>query len=188
MVREQRATFPVVAEPASVGDARRFVRAALYDWDADVFEESATLLVSEVVTNVLLHARTEAALVVRLDGDRLRVEVHDGSRLLPTAKHYGVEATTGRGVGLLDAMSAAWGVEVTGSGKVVWFELVAGDLSEAGAEPAEAAAWFDEVDLDDLEAALGGGRPLAPGPDDGDADPSLPAHDLGWRVLQAAAR
>lgn len=188
MGMEQRATFPVVAEPTSVGDARRFVRSALYGWDADAFEESATLLVSEVVTNVLLHAKTEAALVVRLGGDRLRVEVHDGSRLLPTAKHYGVEATTGRGIGLLDAMSAAWGVQATASGKVVWFELVADDLPDAGATPLETAAWFDEVDLDDLEAALDGGRALAAGSDDGDADPSFPAHDLGWRVLQTVGR
>lgn len=185
---EQQATFSVAAEPTSVGDARRFLRSALYGWDADGFEETATLLVSEVVTNVVLHARTAAALVVRLVEDRLRVEVRDGSPLLPIAKQYGIEATTGRGVGLLDAMSSAWGVEATASGKTVWFELEAGDPADGEATAADAGSYFDVDDLDALEAALSRQPPVGQGDDDGDGEAAVPAHDLGRRVLQVAGR
>jgi anti-sigma regulatory factor (Ser/Thr protein kinase) len=155
MVAEQHAGMVVAPEPASVGEARRFVRAALDEWDVDAFEETATLLVSEVVTNLVLHARTSGELLVRLSAGRLRVELHDGSPLLPTAKRYGLEATTGRGVGLLEAMTSGWGAELTPSGKRVWFELDVGTVAAGAGERAAAAAFFDTVDLGALEAELG---------------------------------
>ena len=157
---EQLVRMSVLPEPTSVGQARSFVRMTLDDWDADDFEEAATLLVSEVVTNLVLHARTAGELVVQLSDDRLRVELHDGTRSLPQAKRYGLEATTGRGIGLLETMSSSWGAEVTASGKRVWFELEAG---EPQTEVFDLSAFLDADDLADLDAAVEGGRRRAEG-------------------------
>ena len=153
MEAEQLVRMSVLPEPISVGRARSFLRTALDEWDADSFEEAATLLVSEVVTNLVLHARTVGELVVRLSDDRLLVELHDGTRSLPQAKHYGLEATTGRGIGLLETMSSAWGAEVTPSGKRVWFELEAG---EPQTPTFDVSAFFDADELAELDAAVDG--------------------------------
>ena len=152
---EQLVRMSVLPEPTSVGQARTFLRTALDDWDADAFEEAAALLVSEVVTNLVLHARTAGELVVQLSDDRLRVELHDGTRSLPQAKHYGLEATTGRGIGLLESMSSSWGAEVTPSGKRVWFELEAGEPQSVAFD---VSAFFDADELAELDAAVDGGR------------------------------
>ena len=60
-------------QPESVAVARREVRAVLDDWDADRFEWEVSQLVTELVTNVVLHARTGFDLSMELDGDRLRL-------------------------------------------------------------------------------------------------------------------
>ena len=171
MEAEQLVRMSVLPEPTSVGRARTFLRTTLDDWDADAFEEAATLLVSEVVTNLVLHARTAGELVVELSDDRLRVELHDGTRSLPQAKHYGLEATTGRGIGLLESMSSSWGAEVTPSGKRVWFELEAGESRSA---VFDVSAFFDADELADLDAAVDGGRHRVAGAVD---RPSAPMTD-----------
>jgi len=73
----------------------------------------------------LLHAGTPLAVVVVLDGDRVRVEVLDGSARLPIRKHYSAMSGTGRGLMLVEQIAQEWGSEpITGGpGKVVWFEL-----------------------------------------------------------------
>ncbi len=111
------------ATPASARDARRFVESALADAGLDPLSYTATVLVSELVANAVLHTDTPFEVVVRIDGDRARVEVHDGSGQLPARKHYSTLSGTGRGLLLVERMAAAWGATPTTSGKVVWFEL-----------------------------------------------------------------
>ena len=118
---EDRRFFPPT--PASAGAARRFVDAALSEPDVMAVGYAATMLVSELVANAVLHAGTPLEVVVAVDGDRVRVEVHDGSGRLPVRKHYSSLSATGRGLTLVDSMSVAWGAEPTVTGKVVWFEL-----------------------------------------------------------------
>lgn len=84
------------------------------------------LCLSEVVTNAVLHARTPSTLSVRVDGDRVRVEVADLDPTLPIRRDHDLRAPTGRGLRLLDELAASWGAEGHAHGKVVWFEL---DLS-----------------------------------------------------------
>jgi anti-sigma regulatory factor (Ser/Thr protein kinase) len=146
MPTEARADFP--AEPASAGHARRFVDATLRTWSCDRLLDIATLLVSELVANAVLHAGTVIGVVVRLDGDRLRVEVHDRSVRAPARKHYSSLATTGRGLLLVERMSAEWGVMVEDDGKNVWFEL---DQTLPARQPELDLFDFDQIDLDDLE-------------------------------------
>lgn len=108
---------------ASVPAARRFVRARLVEGVADV--DTATLLVSEVVTNAILHARTPVTLTVEVAHEVVRVTVRDGSPVPPRINAYPPTSATGRGMLLLDRLAKRWGVDRdpgTG-GKVVWFEV-----------------------------------------------------------------
>jgi anti-sigma regulatory factor (Ser/Thr protein kinase) len=117
----------------SVPLARRFVRQQLRESECDV--DTVVLLVSEVVTNAVLHARSDIRLSVELRGDVARVEVADSSPAAPRLHRFHVESATGRGLRLLDQLAIGWGVDPapahdgTGPGKVVWFEV--GAPSEA---------------------------------------------------------
>lgn len=109
--------------PGSAALARRFVDETLGGWGCEEVAEAARLLASELVTNAVLHARTDLAVVVRLVRGGVRVEVHDGNTAAPVVRHYEDEAMTGRGLSLVDQMASRWGVEYTRDGKAVWFEL-----------------------------------------------------------------
>lgn len=113
----------LTSTPASAGEARRFVESALDGAGAGALAFAATLLVSELVANAVLHAGTPVELVVAVDGERARVEVHDGSPQLPVRKRYSNLSGTGRGLMMVDRMASQWGAEPTADGKVVWFEL-----------------------------------------------------------------
>jgi anti-sigma regulatory factor (Ser/Thr protein kinase) len=110
--------------PASAGLARRFVAATLSGWGRDDVTDDVTLLVSELVTNAMLHARSDIALVVVVERGRLRVEVQDGSPTPPTPRVATSDAMTGRGMALVETLSADWGVRRTTGGKGVWFTLL----------------------------------------------------------------
>jgi PAS domain S-box-containing protein len=106
----------------SAREARRFVRAILREAGREGWAEAAELAVSEVVTNVVLHAHTPFDLTVRLLEDHARVEVRDRNPALPTQRDYDTQATTGRGMALVDAVTDAHGITALGAeGKVVWF-------------------------------------------------------------------
>jgi anti-sigma regulatory factor (Ser/Thr protein kinase) len=117
---EKRRTFP--STPASAGEARRFVESALARPEHLPLLYPATLLVSELVANAVLHTGTPIRVVVRT-GDRVRIEVHDGNAQLPVRKHYSNMSGTGRGLMLVERLATDWGAERTSTGKVVWFEL-----------------------------------------------------------------
>ncbi|MFP5318651.1 MAG: ATP-binding protein [Acidimicrobiia bacterium] len=154
---EVRADFP--AEPASAGRARRFVDATLRTWQCDGMVDVASLLVSELVANSVLHAGTPLAVVISLSSRRLRIEVLDGDPRTPARKHYSSMSTTGRGLMLVERMAADWGVRPTTSGKGVWFELDQTSPAEGG----DANWTVPEFDLDAIE-------PLD-GPDPADLSP-----------------
>ena len=118
---ERRQTFPAAA--ISAGHARRFVEGALDVAGLAPFSYAATLLVSELVANAVLHTGTSFDVVVRPGADRVRIEVHDGSPELPVRRHYSNMSGTGRGLMLVEQMAAGWGSDLTAKGKLVWFEL-----------------------------------------------------------------
>lgn len=114
------------AHPTSAGAARRFVRDVLHQWSASAREEPVLLCTDELVTNAIVHVHSEIEVVVRLDsgGDVIRVEVHDQSERPPLRRMPRVDADGGRGLQLVDAVSARWGVETEPpGGKSVWFEV-----------------------------------------------------------------
>ena len=114
-------------QAASVGEARRIVRELLAAAGRDDLSDVAQLLVSEVVTNALLHAGTDIRLRVALDGPGLRVEVEDGSSHLPVRRRYATTSGTGRGLLMLEQLVDDWGVARHDQGKSVWFLLASGD-------------------------------------------------------------
>ena len=117
-----RREFP--STPVSAAGARRFVESVLDGTELDHLSYPATMLVSELVANAILHSGTPLEVVVIPDGDRLRVEVHDGSAEMAVRKHYSDMSGTGRGLMLVERMAAEWGCDRTADGgKVVWFEL-----------------------------------------------------------------
>jgi hypothetical protein len=56
-------------------------------------------------------------------GDAYRIVVGDGSKTRPAEKSYRIDDATGRGLQLLECLTAAWGCRRTGPGKIVWFDL-----------------------------------------------------------------
>jgi anti-sigma regulatory factor (Ser/Thr protein kinase) len=117
----ERRTFP--SDPTSAGKARRFVASVLADADLVSLTYAATMLVSELVANAVLHTGTPIDVAITTRRDRARVEVYDGSPQLPVRKRYSTMSGTGRGLMLVERMAADWGAEPTADGKVVWFEL-----------------------------------------------------------------
>lgn len=106
----------------SVPRARQFVRSFLRESRSDV--ETVVLLVSEVVTNAVLHARSMMRVVVQDRDGIVRVEVHDASPVPPRMHRFGASSGTGRGLRMVDRLSRAWGADPAGpGGKVVWFEV-----------------------------------------------------------------
>ncbi len=125
---------------SSAGRARELVREALTRADALDWADAATLAVSEVVTNALVHAGTVIHLQVKVESSCLRVEITDGSPHHPLRRDYTSMAATGRGLKMLDECVDRWGVRPHGDGKVVWFELLAAGVAgdEDSFEPAAA--------------------------------------------------
>ena len=142
-------------DKAAVGEARRFVSEVLEDRHPDALVETAVLLTSEVVSNAVLHGRSAPTVVISLADDRVRVAVDDASPALPVRKHYGLEATTGRGLMLLETLADGWGAERVGSGKRVWFDLDSTTAARTTTTEQSTAARPAPVDLDDLAASFG---------------------------------
>ncbi|MGH9189259.1 MAG: ATP-binding protein [Acidimicrobiales bacterium] len=119
---EFRTALPGLA--ASAREARTFVRSSLAEMGLDALADTAVLLVSELVANVVLHASGDMEVMVSPTASGVIVRVHDGlGELRPTRKRYSETATTGRGLMLVDALAHRWGIDRDGAGKLVWFEL-----------------------------------------------------------------
>jgi anti-sigma regulatory factor (Ser/Thr protein kinase) len=110
-------------ESGSVREAQDTVFEFCAEHGLDSARDVAVLLASELVTNVVLHARTDFELRVALRPDRLRVEVCDMVPAPPAIRMAAPDDFSGRGLGLLAALAGRWGVETAADGKSVWFEL-----------------------------------------------------------------
>ncbi|MEV1081644.1 SpoIIE family protein phosphatase [Streptomyces sp. NPDC050211] len=115
------------AEPERVATARQQLRELLHDWASPDQVDSAVLLLSEMLTNVLVHTDADALLLAQITGEagirRLHVEVTDTSDDLPHKRRPGELASSGRGLMLIELLANAWGVDPRGEGKSIWFEL-----------------------------------------------------------------
>ncbi|MGW2540603.1 ATP-binding protein [Kitasatospora sp. NPDC001574] len=152
----------VQADPAEVGRARRWVRSRLLNHGVDPdapIAETVVLVVSELVTNAVVHTGCPAVLrlcfpigegpaeAAPAAGVRetatvgpLRVEVADASQAAPAPRHAGpdVDATNGRGLELVELLCDRWGWYPDGAGKRVWCEI---SPDARPADPLAAVDW-----------------------------------------------
>jgi anti-sigma regulatory factor (Ser/Thr protein kinase) len=129
------ASLTLQPSPRSVPAARAWARDLAETWDLGDLDWTLMQLLTELVTNSVLHARTPVVVRVEQETgtDALRCEVTDFSPGRPRRRVHSSDATTGRGLEMLDHLSASWGVESTPTGKSVWFELrngAGGEFSE----------------------------------------------------------
>jgi GAF domain-containing protein len=123
-VRPIRAGWTVWRLPDAVLHARRFTARTLRSWGLTDEADGALLVVSELVTNGLLHTQGAVRLDLTLAGERLRVAVSDSSPRAPAKPVVpDWESTGGRGILLVEAVSAAWGSVPVSGGKQVWAEI-----------------------------------------------------------------
>ncbi|MFI7504695.1 ATP-binding protein [Streptomyces sp. NPDC049687] len=123
------------AEPTEVAVLRRAMRLHLGIWGLHHVTDEAQLCVSELASNVITHVGqgTPATLAVAMNGVHLRIEVHDpDTRALPTLLDANADAEGGRGMALVDAVAARWGVQLRVDRKVTWCELTTGLTSPNG--------------------------------------------------------
>lgn len=153
------------ADPMEVGRARRWVRARLAGCGVaqsdEQLAETVVLLVSELVTNAVVHTGRPAVLCLSLPGPgrentepctgtdpgagtgrgaetgALRVEVVDASRTAPSPRHAEGEDTGGRGLELVSGLADRWGWRHEGEGKRIWCEF---DGVPGGGAPGDAVA------------------------------------------------
>jgi anti-sigma regulatory factor (Ser/Thr protein kinase) len=118
--------------PTSVGQARRFVRDQLVAIGVPDPHGNAELVVSELVTNAVMHAGTTVMLRVVREGSGARVEVADGSHKLPGLRVVTTRSGSGRGLTLVEHFAREWGAERTPTGKVVWFVVEPEGIGTAG--------------------------------------------------------
>ncbi|WP_406729779.1 ATP-binding protein [Streptomyces sp. GD-15H] len=134
-------------DPAEVGRARRWTRSRLAGAGMGTDEslsETLILLVSELVTNAVVHTGRPAVLRLSLTDAAagevtVRLEVADRSGRAPVPRCVGGEATGGRGLALVDGLADRWGWSANGAGKRIWCEL---DRGAAAHEPAPACGGF----------------------------------------------
>lgn len=120
------ARLALTSSTGAPGAARRFVRARLGPSHGDAAGDAvdvAELLVTEVVTNAVVHGAPPLVLELECDDVRVRVRVDDASSSLPAPRRASDEDQGGRGLVLVDVLSAAWGVETAATGKRVWFTV-----------------------------------------------------------------
>jgi len=128
----RQATLTLPATGPAAGLARQATRDTLAAWQLAYLEETAVLLVSELVTNVVRHARSDAlGMALRLEpaGASLVIEVHDGDPHEPRPRMPGRFDESGFGFVLIEALAGKWGVRQTATGKAVWVELDAGQAA-----------------------------------------------------------
>jgi len=111
-------------DPQTAAAARDFVRCTCILWGLEATLDPALLVVSELVTNAVVNARSQVTVRLRLRPDHLLVEVEDQDSRLPVLQqHNDWDALGGRGLMLVDALSARWGSQPCPFGKLVWAEL-----------------------------------------------------------------
>lgn len=117
----------VPSDPRAVLHARRFTSrlCGQAGVDGDLCDR-AVLLTSEVVTNALIHGRSEARLRVVVEPDCVHVEVGDDNSRHPAVQTVDEDALDGRGLRLLEVVATDWGVRDDQIGKTVWFEVRGG--------------------------------------------------------------
>ncbi|MFJ5282119.1 SpoIIE family protein phosphatase [Streptomyces parvulus] len=118
---ENIASWPLDDSPTAAGEARSYVRGQLVEWGLNDLVPTTELLVSELVGNVVRHARGPMSLRLLLS-DGLVCEVSDASPAMPRIRRSADTDEGGRGLQLITALTHRWGARYTQNGKCIWTE------------------------------------------------------------------
>jgi CheY-like chemotaxis protein len=110
-------------ELTDVGRAREFLRAQCSVWGCGRVLDNALVVLSELVSNAIVHVRGRVAVRLVLVDNVLRMEVTDAGGGAPDLQAPGPGEDHGRGLLLVNGLSASWGVDTLADGKCVWAEV-----------------------------------------------------------------
>jgi anti-sigma regulatory factor (Ser/Thr protein kinase) len=147
-MREATRTFSAEAE--NVRAARGFVSETAAKWKLGESAWPLVQIVSELASNAIIHAGTDFTVHLTHDGEVTRIEVVDHSARRAQSRGYDLDATTGRGLRLVEMLSREWGVSSKGKDKTVWAVVEA--VSTLDAEP-DALVELFMGEGDDIEVA-----------------------------------
>ncbi|EYT80509.1 ATPase, partial [Streptomyces sp. Tu 6176] len=172
-VAERRFRFELAAHPGSPAQARRLTRSRLTGWSVcEDTCDTAALIVTELVTNAIVHTASNQVVCELLDGDDLvRISVRDEG-CAPGEPHSSPqrpEEEHGRGLLLVEALCRAWGAQELGHGLVVWADLPRAAAAADG-PAADVTASTDVRRPADAPASMD-----APAPAPADANPPAEA-------------
>ena len=123
VVHRSEVTRSFSGESSAIGAARCFVADTLNSWGLDWLVEDGSMVVSELVTNAIIHAESDFAVSLSSHGDAVRLSVRDHSPVVPVMRSPLPIAISGRGLRMVTALTRRWGTDVVSDGKVVWAEL-----------------------------------------------------------------
>ena len=109
--------------PQAAGEARHLARRTLTSWGFDEAADVVLLVVSELVTNAVTHAKSLMRFTLELHGNCVRVSVTDTSASMPEEQAPEPSEEHGRGIQLVDLLSSTWGAQILPDGKLVWAEV-----------------------------------------------------------------
>jgi len=133
-----------------VADVRSFVTSELRRRCRADLVDDAALVATELATNAILHAGGISAVRVETVAGRVRIEVHDRTRIPPYLLRSSDDSMTGRGLRLVGAMATRWEAEPTADGKMVWAELAGRTEPESPSAEEHGDGWGDLLDETDL--------------------------------------
>jgi signal transduction histidine kinase len=106
---ELRISYQMAPEPVQVGRAREQARATLPSWGLADHAELAALIVSELISNAVLHGDGQIGVQLSYIRGGLRTEVHDGGRGRPVRRRPSADCERGRGLELIDGLIELYG-------------------------------------------------------------------------------
>lgn len=110
-------------EATELGAVRQFVVDTLLRWGQDRHLENASIVVSELATNAIMHARSDFIVSMSSGDGSFRLSVRDASTTLPSVRAPLPTMMSGRGLLLIGVLAQRWGTQIIGDGKVVWVEF-----------------------------------------------------------------
>ena len=147
--QDGRLHLDIAAGAAAAREGRRYVEREVAARGATAIVDDAALVAAELLANAIHHGAPPVSITVAGEATRIRIAVHDGNPRPPVRPAASTTNMTGRGLALVNAVSARWGVEpdAAGGGKLVWADLEpttgTGLPDDAGVD-AVLAAWDDD--------------------------------------------